>query len=344
MGNHVVNTRRAAIDPREDSRLRRLMGRPSETALETLPIVCAHCDAVFTPSALDYGAIVSRFTPGKDTEVLREKFAALERDEETNAFLLRSRRRGELENRRLAAACTELRKTMSLTEANAMLGRGAMHVFSKKQAQALLESCGEGTGRGWFLDVGAGCGEVTESLAGMFEKTCATESSGGMASRLRERGFDVVLESDSIQGVVDRVRATPGGEDLSASGFDVVAALNLVDRVDAPLTLMRQLRDALKPNTGVLILAIVVPFRPFVERADGSRDKPTETVDAPSSGSWESGVEALWLNLIKPAGFDLVRLSRVPYISEGDHKFGAYVLDDAVFVLRASDVQRDAAE
>jgi len=113
------------------------MGRPSDQALETLPIVCAHCDAVFTPSALDYGAIVSRFSSEKEgASVLREKFAALERDEETNAFLLRSRRRGELENRRLAAACTELRKTMSLTEANAILGRGAMHVFSKKQAEA----------------------------------------------------------------------------------------------------------------------------------------------------------------------------------------------------------------
>ena len=61
----------------------------------------------------------------------------------------------------------------------------------------------------------------------------------------------------------------------------------------------------------------------------------SEVVDAPSSGSWEAGVEALWENLIAPAGFELVRLSRVPYISEGDHKFGAYVLDDAVFVLRA---------
>jgi len=122
---------------------------------------------------------------------------------------------------------------------------------------------------------------------------------------------------------------------LDEDGFDVVAALNLCDRIDAPVTLMSQLKRALKPGTGVLILAIVVPFRPFVEGADGTRTKPSETVDAPSSGSWEAGVEALWENLIAPAGFELIRLARVPYISEGDHLFDAYVLDDAVFVLRA---------
>ena len=149
---------------------------------------------------------------------------------------------------------------------------------------------------------------------------------------IRDR-FNAVLESDSIETVVDDVRKL--GEDLDEDGFDVVAALNLCDRIDAPITLMSQLRRALKPGTGILILAVVVPFRPFVEGADGTRTKPSEVVDAPSSGSWEAGVEALWENLIAPAGFELVRLSRVPYISEGDHKFGAYVLDDAVFVLRA---------
>jgi SAM-dependent methyltransferase len=211
-----------------------------------------------------------------------------------------------------------------------------MHVFSTKQAKALLESAeanGEGTGRRWFLDVGAGCGEVTATLAKHFEKTCATESSSGMAARLRTRGFDVVLESDTIERVVRDVREL--GEDLDEDGFDVVAALNLCDRIDAPVTLMSQLKRAMKPGSGILILAIVVPFRPFVEGADGTRTTPSETVDAPSSGSWEAGVEALWENLIAPAGFELIRLSRVPYISEGDHHFGAYVLDDAVFVLRA---------
>ena len=183
------------------------------------------------------------------------------------------------------------------------------------------------------MDVGAGCGDVTSRLAAKVDKVCATESSPGMVARLREKNFKVVLESDTVEGVVERVRAM-GHEDLPRDGFDVVSALNLVDRVDAPTALLRDLRAAVNKTTGVVILAIVVPFRPFVERADGTRGKPSEFVDAPSSGSWETGVESLWTNLIKPSGFDLLKLSRVPYISEGDHKFGAYVLDDAVFVLR----------
>jgi len=327
----AMSVERARADARSD----RARARPRATAdaLEDLRVRCAHCDAVFAPRALEYGADARRFA----SETLRDAFDALERDEETNGFLLRGRERGDAAHRGLARACDELRKTMSLTEANATLGRGAMHVFSTKQARALLTSAGavgEGEGRlRWFLDVGAGCGEVTETLAKNFEKTCATESSRGMAKRLRERGFDVVLESDTIEDVVGDVRRL--GEDLDEDGFDVVAALNLCDRIDAPVTLMSQLKRALKPGTGVLILAIVVPFRPFVEGADGTRTKPSETVDAPSSGSWEAGVEALWENLIAPAGFELIRLARVPYISEGDHLFDAYVLDDAVFVLRA---------
>jgi len=326
---------RARVATSADARdvRRRARADARDVDVESLRLRCAHCDAVFAPRALDYGADATRLRSAAP----REKFAALERDEGTNAFLRRARERGDAANRELARRCDALRRTTSLTEANAALGRGAMHVLSTTQARALLLSAGardEGGKLGrWFLDVGAGCGEATETLAKHFEKTCATESSRGMAKRLRERGFDVVLETDTIEDVVGDVRGL--GEDLDEDGFDVVAALNLCDRIDAPVTLMSQLKRALKPGTGVLILAVVVPWRPFVEGADGTRTKPSETVDAPSSGSWEAGVDALWENLIAPAGFELIRLARVPYISEGDHLFDAYVLDDAVFVLRA---------
>ena len=329
--------------PREDGALRRVLGWPSAGALERLPIICAHCDAVFTPSDLDYGCLRERFK----SETLRDAFVPLERDDETNAFLISSRKKSTWTHERRARRCTELRRTMSLTEANAVIGRGKMFVFSESHVETLL--AGTGCGREWALDVGAGCGDVTSRLAAKVDKVCATESSPGMVARLREKEFKAVLESDTVEGVVERVRAM-GHQDLPSDGFDVVSALNLVDRVDSPTALLRDLRAAVNKTTGVVILAIVVPFRPFVERADGTRGKPSEFVDAPSTGSWETGVESLWANLIKPSGFDLLKLSRVPYISEGDHKFGAYVLDDAVFVLRptraASDVPKvnDASE
>jgi len=312
--------------PREDEFWRLELGQPSDEALEYLPLRCAHCFATFVPRDLPYDANARAFArPG-----LIERFMTLTRDSETDEFLISSRRTPRKTHVSRAEACTELRKRMSLTEANAAIGRGRMFVFSEAHVESLLRETN--CGRRWGLDVGAGCGEVTKRLRRGTEKMCATESSRGMCARLRESEVDVVLESDTVEGVVERVRGM--GHDVSKDGFDVVWALNLVDRVDKPRTLLKELKAAVNARTGVVILAIVVPFRPFVEGADGTRGVPSEVVDAPSSGSWEAGVEALWTNLIEPSGFDILKLSRVPYISEGDHKFGAYVLDDAVFVLR----------
>jgi hypothetical protein len=55
---------------------------------------------------------------------------------------------------------------------------------------------------------------------------------------------------------------------------------------------------------------------------------------ATPSSAWEYGVKDIYENVLKPSGFEIEKISRVPYVSEGDHLAGAYVLDDAVFVLR----------
>jgi SAM-dependent methyltransferase len=44
----------------------------------------------------------------------------------------------------------------------------------------------------------------------------------------------------------------------------VISALNLLDRCDRPVTLLRQIKRALKPG-GKLVIALVLPFRPYVE-------------------------------------------------------------------------------
>ena len=44
----------------------------------------------------------------------------------------------------------------------------------------------------------------------------------------------------------------------------------------------------------------------------------------------------------KTRGFHVPTLARTPYICEGDQRNAAYVLDDAVFVLSASDAGADA--
>ena len=318
-------------------RVRVWAGMPSEGAVERLSVICAHCNAQLTPSQMDYACAESILLPE-----LREKFRALTRDAATDAFLMRASRRPYLVNWGQAAACTFLRKFMSLTDANAMLGRGKMHVLSEAHVADLLgarkkknEAAAAPPTEKLLLDVGAGEGEVTEKFrtGGGFDVVVATEASAPMVRRLRQKAFDVVLESTDVS-TVTRACGEAGGGAARASedGFDCVALLNVLDRCDAPRTLLRQLRELLKDDGGVLVLAVVLPFRPFVE--DGAEHRaPREALGLDPNGAWEAGANQIWTKVLAPSGFKLERLARVPYISEGDQKHGAYILDDAVFVL-----------
>lgn len=58
-----------------------------------------------------------------------------------------------------------------------------------------------------------------------------------------------------------------GIEEWQHTGFqyDVISCLNLLDRCDDPLLLLRDIKHSLVPKTGRLILATVLPFQPYVE-------------------------------------------------------------------------------
>ena len=185
-----------------------------------------------------------------------------------------------------------------------------------------------------MLDVGAGEGEVTEKFrtGGGFDVVVATEASAPMVRRLRQKKFDVVLESSDVSTVTRACAEATGKRIRAEDGFDCVALLNVLDRCDTPFTLLGQLRKLLKDEGGVLVLAVVVPFRPFVEDGNAHR-APREALGLDPNGAWEAGVNQIWEKVLRPSGFAVERLARVPYISEGDQKHGAYILDDAVFVL-----------
>jgi hypothetical protein len=68
-------------------------------------------------------------------------------------------------------------------DANALLDFYAMHLLSTAQWHALLGPHAHGR----LLDVGAGSGDVTASLAPLFDAVTTTEASRGMARRLRVR-------------------------------------------------------------------------------------------------------------------------------------------------------------
>ena len=119
--------------------------------------------------------------------------------------------------------------------------------------------------------------------------------------------------------------------DEQSNPYDVISCLNVLDRCDAPLSMLRQIHKKLI-NGGILILALVLPYDPFVERGF-SKVPPSESLPI-SSQSWEEGVAKLCTQVLRPMGFELLALARVPYLCEGDLHVEYYSLDDAIIVVK----------
>lgn len=310
---------------------RRLLGGVDEGTWDTeRHVVCVHCNARFGAKHLPY-----TFAPGKVGGEVAEAFVELTRDDTSTEFLKRAIGTPRWMFWLQARLATVLRRWLSLTDANALIGRGDMFVLSTAHARRLL---GDRPG-GVLLDVGAGSGSVTAQLAPLFDHVIATEASGPMVRRLQRRGYTAYTGED-LSGVPEA--AERAGVPLGPGGtVDCIALLNVLDRCDSPRTLLAELRQRLRPGTGRLLIAVVLPFRPFVER--GTRKvPPKERLPLSTNATWEASVGLMWEHVLKPAGFNLEAAARVPYISQGDAVAPVYVLDDAVFVLR-HDGSPDAA-
>ena len=362
----------------EDPKWRKWLGVPSKKCVETLPIICAHCNQKLHAKDIPYGYNERRYDDDdlwKTT--MKTKFTQLSRDLETNEFLLRSSKRPQFVNARRSRACTRLRERegKSLTEANAIIGRGKMFVLSREHAWTLVgkrlieEGDGDKTNflseNGVYLDIGSGEGEVASKLGEYFGTVVATETSPSMVKRCAESHEDwTVLETGTIENVWEKFKEqnireeeertsrkseaakrkvrrlleeeeAKETETLRRRKFDCIGMFNVLDRCDRPFTMLSHVRNLLKPNAGLFVLAVVLPFRPFVELDDGARRAPVERLDvATPTSAWEYGVRDLYENVLKPSGFHIEAIARVPYICEGDHLAGAYVLDDCIFVLR----------
>jgi len=232
---------------------------------------------------------------------------------------------------------------LSNTDANTLLGMYKMHVLDRANAQLFLDGTPpppSGTpalsrdeqppasrtpaSRGKLLDVGAGDGHVTAEIMGLFDSVLATEVSRPALWRMR------------MQGVPCEKMASL--EPLKGQVFDTVACLNVLDRCSHPKSLLRDLRGLVKPQTGRLLLAVVFPFRPCVELGWGSAlGEPEEWLGIDSELGWEESVNVMYQDVLVPAGFEVERLARVPYLCQGDVGSAFYELDDALFLLRVKD-------
>lgn len=228
-----------------------------------------------------------------------------------------------------------LKPTLSLfyshTDLNGLLGVGQMSILSTDQLRVLFDKeLRQGGGSlGRLLDVGAGCGRVTSLFAPLFTSVTATEVSPVMVKQLADRGFTAVQCSELTT------------ESLGPEGFDVIALLNIIDRCDKPVQLLRAARGFLKSDQSYLLVATPLPLNPSVETAAGWVAPSESLVDpsvcvackAPKCCLWEEAVMQLVNDFFTPNGFSVRSVSRLPYISQGDHTTPIYVLDDAVFVL-----------
>lgn len=263
------------------------------------------------------------------------KFVQLGPDEETGRFIRQS---VEITDQLFTQMWHNLAKSVlkrffgyTQTDINGYLRRGSMFVLSSEQFSLLREkagirSCIEAA-EGSLIDLGAGDGKPTDYLRPFYKETYATEASWAMRDILKEKGITVLdIDGWDVQ-------------DDSQRTFDAVACLNLFDRCEKPLTILRQIRKALKPG-GLLVIALVLPFSPYVEWNTDHR--PLEYLLNPSQEnpneefSFEKQIPLI-INKIESEGFSIGAWSRVPYLCEGDMGQSLYVLSDAVFLCTLND-------
>ncbi|XP_029383692.1 protein-L-histidine N-pros-methyltransferase isoform X2 [Echeneis naucrates] len=260
-------------------------------------------------------------------ESVRPLFMQSHLDSDTKAFLKRSVEKSGWRFTQLyhSFVSTVLSPMVSRTSINGFLGRGSMFVFSAEQFQRLLQ-----IGPEWraerLLDLGAGDGGITEVMEAHFREVYATEVSLPMKWHLQRRNYKILG--------IDEWQQT----DFQ---YDVISCLNLLDRCDDPLHLLQDIKRSLVPGTGRLILAAVLPFEPYVE-VGGQWQHPKEHLIVKGT-TWEEQVTNLSNEVFKRMGFELEAVTRLPYLCEGDMFHDYYVLDDAVFVLKASNNSEESA-
>lgn len=247
-------------------------------------------------------------------EHLALKFIQLGEDEDTSAFIKHSFDQSDwlLTQLYYNLAKSLLSWFYCQTDINGLLGRGSMFVFSKAHF-LLLTGLEEQVQLGSLLDLGAGDGGPTSTMAGLFKEIFVTEVSQPMRKQCQAKGF-AVLEIESWP---------------KEETYDVISALNLFDRCDKPLSILSDIQSSLKPG-GMLVVALVLPFRPYVESVPSHQ--PSEDMGIVGE-TFREQVETA-VTVFEGVGFKLESWSRVPYLCEGDLNKPLYHLNNGLFVFK----------
>ncbi|KAH7719591.1 DREV methyltransferase [Aphelenchoides avenae] len=221
-------------------------------------------------------------------------------------------------------AASVLSLALTKTSINGILNRGGMFVFSHDQLKGFL-----GLPDDWspidkaVLDLGAGDGGVTSVMGQFYNDVYATETSGVMDWRLRQRGFTTL----AVDKWVSHNRR-----------FHLISALNLLDRHFSPKQLLAELHQTASQSNCLVLLAIVLPVKQYVEFNLKENSNRADAAINVTGRTFEEQVVSLTEETFRPAGFDVVRWTKLPYLCEGDFNRASqrayYKLDDAVFLLR----------
>lgn len=214
---------------------------------------------------------------------------------------------------------------MTQTSINGFLGRGSTFVFSQSQFLQLLGETSD-----WhsevLLDLGAGDGSVTEVMAPLFDIVHVTEISTVMQRVLKKKGYHICD--------VDKWTE-------SSRKYDVISCLNLLDRCDKPITMLQQIKSKLKPS-GRLVVALVLPLSQYIE-VGSPNHQPVETI--PIQGKTiEEQINSCYHLVFEPAGYEIIRWTVLPYLSEGDIEQSFYWLTDIMFVLKIKSQGKESAK
>jgi protein-L-isoaspartate O-methyltransferase len=255
---------------------------------------------------------------GRLPKPLRDRFVELEVADETVRWIERAR--AEPQPRAVSMLARAVQAAVGPYDANGLTGAYRMRILATAQWSVLL---GDERHAG-LLDIGAGDGEVTATLAPLFEHVVTTELSAPMARRLRERGY-ACHEVDLAH------TALPVAKEGPVPCFDVVALLNVLDRTLFPRTLLARAAAHVSGH-GRLVVAVPVPVRPVVLTGPLAVT-PEEALPA-RSVTFEDAASELAEWLLAPAGLVVERVARAPYLCRGDRRVPVTQLDDAIFVCR----------
>ncbi len=190
-----------------------------------------------------------------------------------------------------------------------------MHLISARQWLTLIGGLKEK-----LLDIGAGQGFATREARTVFKQISTTETSSSMLKILSKHGFVVFKEDLGVSIPKDMEK------------YDVVSILNVLDRCDFPITMLRNAASLLKED-GLLIIAIALPIKAYVRAVKGARGQlqplPT-TLDL----VWEKQMDYFNEQVLKVNDLEVVRWTRLPYIWKNGKPECFSYLDDAVMVCK----------